>query len=152
MQQSHKSTAGITRREVGEMKCLSSSFSLQMIPLGKVLSHNEYIAQGHIEAEWDVYAAEQNRLSRERGQKQIIELWAGEGVGGNDIVNLFRRIGIEIPQNILKGLQRDDTVVSKTSVTGRGMNRREASEIYKWVSEQLASTPAQWQHRAGGGS
>jgi len=118
------------------MKCLSSSFS----------------AQGHTEAEWDVYAAEQNRLSRERGQKQIIELWAGEGVGGNDIVNLFRRIGIEIPQNILKGLQRDDTVVSKTSVTGRGMNRREASEIHKWVSEQLASTPAQWQHRAGGGS
>ena len=106
------------------------------------LTHREFIAQGKTEADWDIYAVEQNRLSRERGQQQIIELWQGEGVSGNDITNLLRPRGITIPPKISPGLQHSDTVVSSTSVTGRGMSRTEASAIHKWVSEQLGKPTA----------
>lgn len=104
----------------------------------KHLSHKEFIASGGTEAEWDIYAAEQNRLSRERGQQRTIELWQGEGISGNDVANLLRIRGVTIPPSISQGLQHNDTVVSSTSVTGRGMSRTEASTIHKWVSEQLA--------------
>lgn len=108
----------------------------------KPLTHKEFIAQGKTEAEWDVYAVEQNRLSREHGQQRTIELWQGEGVSGNDIANLLRTQGIAIPSTILKGLQHNDTVVSSTSVISRGMSRAEASTIHKWVSKQLSGVDA----------
>ena len=103
----------------------------------KPMSYKEFIASGKTETEWDVYATEQNRLSRERGQQRIIELWQGEGVSGNDIANLLRTRGVSIPPAISQGLQHSDTIVSSTSVTGRGMSRTEASTIHKWVSSQM---------------
>ncbi len=88
--------------------------------------------------EWDAYAAEQNRLSREHGEQRIIANWKGAGVAGNDIANIMRNHGILIPDSISKALQHDDTVVSVTMVEGRGINRSEAFVIHKWVSEQMA--------------
>ncbi len=106
------------------------------------MTHREFIASGKTEAEWDVYAAEQNQLSRERGQAVIAEKWRSGSVAGNDIANLLRSRGVVIPENIKKALQHDDTTVSVTSVSGRGMSRTEASRIHKWVSEQMITTEA----------
>ena len=38
----------------------------KMADIDKPLSHKEFMALGKSEAEWDVYAEEQNRLSKER--------------------------------------------------------------------------------------
>jgi len=97
-------------------------------------AYREFIEAGHTDAEWDDYAVQQNTLSRERGDNLIVELWANGGVPGNDIANLLRERGVEIPEAIARGLEDDDTVVSIDSITGRGMTRKEASAIHRWVS------------------
>jgi hypothetical protein len=106
------------------------------------MSHREFIASGKTEAEWDTYAAEQNRLSRERGNAAVVTKWQGGGVQGNDIANLLRAQGVVVPEEIGKVLQHDDTVVSATGVTGRGLKRPLAQRVHRWVSEQMAQPQA----------
>lgn len=101
------------------------------------MTHREFINAGHIEAEWDVYAAERNAESRARNQAALVESWRSGKANGNDIANLLRGRGVPIPESIAHALQHDDTTVSRTEVSGRGMKRPEAQKIHKWVSEQM---------------
>jgi len=107
-------------------------------PAAKPLAHKDFIASGKDEAEWDIYAKEQNLLSKERNTEKVIQLWRSEeGVGGSDIVNLLRSKDVAVPEEMKRLLQNTDTVVSSTSVAARGLKKGEASAVHKWVSEQM---------------
>lgn len=85
-------------------------------------------------AEWASYAAEQNRKFHIAQEEKFVSKWkSGEAIAGNDIVNMLRSKGIDIPKPIKRALQDQETTVSTTSVVGRGMHR-EAKKIHKFVS------------------
>lgn len=104
----------------------------------KPMTYQEFKNSGRSDAEWDAYRIEQNKLSRERGIKRLLDGWRGAGISGSDVVNLLRSKDIEVPDAIKKVLEHDDTVVSSTSVTGRGLSRAAASKVHKWVSSELS--------------
>ena len=95
----------------------------------------QFKSAGNKDSDWEKYAAEQNAASKSKAQTAIKQKWeSGEKVSGNDIANHIRQKGISIPESLSKGLQHDDTKVSKETVAGRGMGRSEAAKIHKFVS------------------
>lgn len=104
----------------------------------KPMSYQQFRASGKSDQEWDVYREEQNAISRQRGQEKLLNEWnQGRELGGNDVVNLLRARGVSFPENIQRVLEDDGTVVSKTSVQSRGVNRTEAKKIHRVVSEAM---------------
>ena len=68
----------------------------------------------------------------------VVNKWkSGTPISGNDAANVLRLKGVELPENLSRAIQHDDTKVSKTGIDGRGMGRREAGQIHKWISEKM---------------
>jgi hypothetical protein len=102
------------------------------------MRYREFIAAGNSEKDWEKYAAEQNAIIRKAGSQRVIDAYKGSGVSGNAIVNFLRSNGVGTPHEIASGLDHNDTMVSRSSVTGR-MKRPEANKIHKWVTDKMAS-------------
>ena len=101
------------------------------------MTYRPFLDSGHTPSEWDDYRERQNKISREKGFATLLDNWRKNGVPGNDIVNLFRAKGIPVPSAMQKVLQDDDTKVSATEVTGRGVTRSAAKAIHKFVSDHM---------------
>jgi hypothetical protein len=100
-------------------------------------AYQDFIQNGGKESDWPAHAERLNAISRENGVKTIINLWKTSGVSGNAIVNLFRQKDITIPDKIKMTLQNDDTEISSTSVTGRGISKFTAKKIFTFVSNTI---------------
>jgi hypothetical protein len=132
---------------IGNTNAAKGHWSVSHAMTGETFSHPMKFAQfkqaGNKDSDWEEYAAEQNSISRARAQEAMKRQWdSGEKIGGNGIANHLRSKGIAIPESISRGLDHDDTKVSKLSVEGRGMKRAEASKIHKFVSESMTASLA----------
>ena len=128
---------------VGTSEGVEKAWETRHQGTGEQFSHpmkfGQFKAAGNKDADWEKYAAEQNAASRARHQADFKSKWdAGHAHTGNDIVNHLRSKGVAVPSHLLKAMQHDDTRISKTSVDGRGMGRKEASEIHKFASLAMA--------------
>ena len=101
-------------------------------------SYEQFIANGNPSSEWEAHRIEANKISRLGREKDFITKWkSGSKINGNDIVNYLRDKNIEIPLDIKRALQHDNTTVSLISVSGQGMARPEANKIHKFIVTKM---------------
>lgn len=101
----------------------------------KPMTYKEFVASGRKDGDWEEYAAQQNAKSRARNNAKFEKDWhAGVEQYGVNVVNHLRAKGIELTPATKRVLQDDDTKVSKTGVTARGLSRSAAAKIHKEVS------------------
>lgn len=101
----------------------------------KPLHYKEFIASGHKDSEWDAYLEDANQKSATKARKTIASKWIeGFELDGNTVANFLRAVGVPFPQGLSMLLQHDDTTVSSTSVTGRGVKKLLAKKLHKAVS------------------
>jgi hypothetical protein len=84
--------------------------------------------------EWEQYRIEQNKIAREAGRRKVIQGFNGTGISGNALVNELRIMRIPVPRNIQKILDHDDTIISISNITTRGLSKSEARMIGKWAT------------------
>lgn len=94
-------------------------------------AYQNYISAGHTPEEWDIYREQQSRLSRAASPGIIIaNFHAGVEMSGNDILGVLD----DLPADIKRTLTAHDTAVSKTSVSGRGIGKRQMKRVHQYVS------------------
>lgn len=97
-------------------------------------AYQEFINNGGKDSDWEEFAARKNAEFKEAKRKEFILNWqSGKELNGNCIANHLRAANVLVPSVINKVLQHDDTRVSLTSVTARGLKRTEARKIHEFV-------------------
>lgn len=99
-------------------------------------AYHDFLARGGKDADWEEYAANRNGLTLTNRRGQIMHNYLnGIEVPGNDIVNLLRSASIAVEPSIAGILQHDDTLISRDSITARGLSRSAARRIVGRVAE-----------------
>ena len=102
------------------------------------MNYKDFIASGRKDSEWDKYLEEQNHKYRIVNSLKLVNQWmSGKELGGNDIANFLRSKNIIIPLAILKVIQDDATVISRTSTAGRGIDKQKGKIIHNFVSVNM---------------
>jgi hypothetical protein len=104
-------------------------------------AYQDFIKNGGQDKDWEAYAQTMNQKSKEAGTKRVQDLWKTTGVPGNDIVNLLRTKGIDTPEEIKKILQHNDTKISYSNLTAKGVSDAKAQKVLKWVFQTMMSLP-----------
>jgi len=106
----------------------------------KPLGYKQFIAAGNNDRDWEAYSGEVNARSREKHQSAFISKWkSGEKLNGNDVAMHLKNRGVELPPDVSRALQDDDTTITATSVSGRGMSKSEAAKIHRAVNGAMTN-------------
>lgn len=101
-------------------------------------AYREFIASGRPDSEWEAYREETNAIIRQKWLVDVLAKWRrGDDVHGSSIVFLLNSRGVCIAPGIHSTLCHDDTTVSLTQVSARGIGQREAKRIHQFVSAQM---------------
>jgi hypothetical protein len=140
--------AGKVKVEPKKMKPEASKWKGEAT--GSPMGYKAFIAAGNADKDWEDYAAEANASSAKKRESAFVDSWqSGSEVHGNDIMNRFRKNGINPPDKIKKILQHEDTKISRSNLTARGLSRNEAKSVHEFVVNgmgavsQEKSKPAQ---------
>ena len=99
-------------------------------------AYQDFLARGGTDADWEEYAAKRNRLGLTNQRGQIMHRYLnGIEVSGNDIANVLRADSIALEPSVSGILQHDDTMISRESITARGLSRKAARIIVDRVAE-----------------
>ncbi len=104
-------------------------------------AYKEFIASGGLDKDWEAFAAKKNQEIQEKWNKEreekIQAFKSGAELDGDVIISHLKSKNVNIPLNILQVLQEDETKISLNSVTARGLGRREAKNVLKFVLNVL---------------
>ena len=99
-------------------------------------TYQQWTAAGRPDAEWDAYRDQYNAWKRQQTIADLQSQWrAGRAMSGNLVLQWIEAKGVKVRPFLRMVLGHHETELTPTTVTGRGLTKREVSAIERLLAE-----------------